>query len=123
MSYKNAVLDDQTLRDALNGINRKFGEHIEKVSGPVWGLPLIDQKTKALIAVALDVANQGVYANSPFLAHVDMAVKQGATREELEELLLFCCVYSGVNKCAPAFVALNEYFDSPDANADSDSEQ
>ena len=47
---------------------------------------------------------------NPFGAHVDMALKQGGTREEIEELLLFMCVYAGFNKAAACFGALNEFF-------------
>jgi 4-carboxymuconolactone decarboxylase len=45
---------------------------------------------------------------APFGAHVDMALKQGATRAELEEVLLFMCAYAGFNKAAGAFGRLNE---------------
>ena len=42
--------------------------------------------------------------------HVDMARKQGATRAEIEELLLFMCVYAGFNKAAACFSVLDEVF-------------
>jgi 4-carboxymuconolactone decarboxylase len=42
-----------------------------------------------------------------------MALKQGATREEIEELLLFMCVYAGFNKVAGCFGALNELLGPP----------
>jgi 4-carboxymuconolactone decarboxylase len=109
MAAKNAVLDDKELQAALKSINPKFGELCTRVAGEVWGLPLIDQKTKALITIAVDVANQDqVGPGSPFAAHVNMAIKQGATREEIEELLLFMCAYAGFNKAAGCFGALNE---------------
>ena len=60
---------------------------------------MIDQKTKALITIAVDVVNQE-RASGPMVVHVDMAKKQGATRAEIEELLLFMCVYAGFNKAA-----------------------
>ena len=108
---KNAVLDDQELQTGLNSINPKFGELCTRVAGEVWGLPLIDQKTKALITIAIDVVNQDqTGAGNPFGAHVHMALKQGATREEIEELLLFMCVYAGFNKAAGCFGMLNEIF-------------
>lgn len=109
MAAKNAVLDDKELQAALNSINPKFGELCTRVAGEVWGLPLIDQKTKALITIAVDVANQDqVGPGSPFAAHVNMALKQGATREEIEEVLLFMCAYAGFNKAAGCFGVLNE---------------
>jgi 4-carboxymuconolactone decarboxylase len=106
---KNAVLDDKELQAGLSSINPRFGEFCTRVAGEVWGLPLIDQKTKALITIAVDVANQDqVGPGSPFAAHVNMALKQGSTREEIEELLLFMCAYAGFNKAAGCFGALNE---------------
>lgn len=113
MSYKNAVLDDYNLQKGLAEINPKFGDLVTRVAGEVWGLPLIDQKTKALITVAVDVVNQDhTGAGNPFGAHVQMALKQGATREEIEELLLFMCIYAGFNKAAGCFGTLNEIFSS-----------
>lgn len=109
MKYENAVLDDLELQEALKQINPKFGDFVTRVAGEAWGLPLIDQKTKALITIAVDVVNQGQYGpGSPFGAHVNMALKQGATPEEIEELLLFLCPYAGFNKVAGCFGALNE---------------
>jgi 4-carboxymuconolactone decarboxylase len=114
MAYKNAVLDDKELQDALYKINPKFGELCTRVSGEVWGLPLIDQKTKAFITIAVDVVNQDqVGPGNPFGAHVGMAMKQGATREEIEELLLFMCAYAGFNKAAGCFGRLNEILGTP----------
>ena len=109
MAYENAVLDDKGLQQALNGINPLFGDLCVRVAGEVWGHPLIDQKTKALICVAIDVVNQSFLGpGQPFGAHVNMAMQQGATRAEIEELLLFTCAYAGFNKAAGAFGALNE---------------
>ncbi len=107
--YKNAVLDDRELQTALKNINPEFGDFVTRFAGETWGLPLIDQKTKALIVIAVDVVNQNLLGpGTPFAAHVDMAIKQGVTRAEIEELLLFLCVYAGFNKAAASFGALNE---------------
>src|SRR5271157_2945941 len=113
MPYKNAVLDDHQLQDDLKKINPAFGDFCTRVAGEAWGLPLIDQKTKALITIAVDVVNQDqVGPGNPFGAHVRMALKQGATRAEIEELLLFMCVYGGFNKAAACFGRLNEVLGS-----------
>ena len=109
MALTNAVLDDDALQAALSGINPKFGELCTRIAGEVWGLPLVDQKTKALIAIAVDVVNGTLSGpGTPFEAHVDMALKQGATVAELEEVLLFMCAYAGFNKAAGAFGRLAE---------------
>lgn len=105
----NAVLDDQDLQKGLNGIHPAFGDLCTRVAGEVWGTPLIDQATKALVTIAIDVVNQGLNGpGSPFEAHVRMAVKQGVTFEQIEELLLFTCVYAGFNKGAAGFGRLAE---------------
>jgi alkylhydroperoxidase/carboxymuconolactone decarboxylase family protein YurZ len=110
----NAVLDDKELQAGLNGINPKFGDFCTRVAGEAWGLPLIDQKTKALIAIAVDVMAQNqVGPGSPFGAHVMMAMKQGAIRAEIEEVLLFMCAYAGFNKAAGCFGVLNELLGPP----------
>ena len=109
MAYKNAVLDDEELRRGFSSINPKYADLVTRVAGEVWGLPHIDQKTKTLIAIAVDVVNQAhVGSGDPFAAHVKMAIKQGATRDELEELLLFISAYAGFNKAVASFGRLNE---------------
>lgn len=116
MNPTNAVLGDPDLQAGLRAINPKFGDFCTRVAGEAWGLPLIDQKTKALITIAVDVVIQDQAGpGSPFGAHVHMAMKQGATREEIEELLVFMCVYAGFNKAAGCFATLNELLGPPAA--------
>jgi 4-carboxymuconolactone decarboxylase len=106
---ENAVLGDPELQGALKAINPKWGDFCIRVAGEVWGLPLIDQRSKALITIAIDVVNANETGpGSPFEAHVNMALKQGVTFAGLEELLLFMCAYAGFNKVAGAFGRLNE---------------
>ncbi len=93
---ENAVLGDGPLQAKLHAIDAEFGEFCVRVSGEIFGKPLLDQRTKALIAIAVDVAEQ--LRGVPFENHVAMAVKQGVTREELKELLLLMTIYAGFNK-------------------------
>jgi 4-carboxymuconolactone decarboxylase len=108
-AYENAVLDDYDLQAGLNAVNPRFGDFCTRVAGEAWGLPLIDQKTKAFFTIVVDVVNQE-RLGGPMAVHVDMAKKQGATRAEIEELLLFMCVYAGFNKVAACFSVLDEVF-------------
>jgi 4-carboxymuconolactone decarboxylase len=106
---ENAVLADPELQAALKSLNPKWGDFCIRAAGEAWGLPLIDQRTKALIVVAVDVVNANENGpGSPFAAHVEMARKQGVTSEELEELLVFMSVYAGFNKAASAIGRLKE---------------
>jgi len=105
----NAVLDDEGLQSGLKSIHPKFGDLCTRVAGEVWGEPLIDQATKAMITIAIDVVNQGLNGpGSPFEAHIRMAIKQGITFNQIEELLLFTCAYAGFNKAAAGFGKLEE---------------
>jgi 4-carboxymuconolactone decarboxylase len=103
------ALDDQALQRGLSSIHPGFGDLCTRVAGEVWGAPLIDQATKALITIAIDVVNQGLNGpGSPFEAHVRLALKQGVSFDQIEELLLFTCVYAGFNKAAAGFGKLAE---------------
>ncbi|WP_291993019.1 carboxymuconolactone decarboxylase family protein [Candidatus Accumulibacter sp. ACC003] len=112
--YANAVLDDKDLQEKLAAINPKYGPWVTRVAGEMWGLPLIDQKTKALIALTTDAVNQSPLGGpgSAFAAHVHIALNQGATRDEIEELFLFLTVYAGFNKMVGCFAALNDIMES-----------
>ena len=93
--YKNAVLDDHELITGLKSINPVWGDLTVRVAGEVFGKPLIDQKTKTLITIVIDQMALNVTGDgNPFGAHVDMALKQGVTYEELEELIVFASVYT-----------------------------
>ena len=82
---------------------------LSRVAGEAWGKPLISQKTKAMLAIVLDISHQSFSGPGvPFAAHVLMALRQGATFAELEELMTWACVYCGFNKAAGAFGRLNE---------------
>ncbi len=107
------MLDDPELQAGLASIHPKFGDLCARVAGEVWGLPLIDQKTKAFLTMAVDIANQGpAAAGTPFRAHVAMAANQGATREEMEELCLFLCAYCGFNKIPHFMLSIREHFEA-----------
>src|SRR5262249_4773353 len=97
--FTNAVLEDKALQAGLSSIHPKFGDLCTRVAGEVWGQPLVSQKTKTFITIAVDVANGNLNGpGAPFEAHVDMALKQGASVAEIEEILLFVCAYAGFNK-------------------------
>jgi 4-carboxymuconolactone decarboxylase len=106
---ENAVLGDRELQEGLKSVHPRFADFCVRVAGEAWGLPLVDQRTKALITIAVDVVNANESGpGAPFEAHVRMAFKQGVSRAQIEEVLLFMCVYAGFNKAASAFGRLQE---------------
>jgi 4-carboxymuconolactone decarboxylase len=105
---KNAVLGDEDLKKGLMSINKEFGEFCIRVSGETWGKPLIDQKTKILIVLAVDIVNQ--HMGKQFANHLAMAKKQGITHEEINELVLFMTVYAGFNKTGGYYSEVDNFF-------------
>ena len=103
---QNAILGDIELQENLKNIDPEFGEFCVRVSGEVFGKPLLDQKTKALIAIAVDVVEQ--IKGIPFYNHVKIALKQGSTPDELYELLFLMTIYAGFNKAGGFYGDLQE---------------
>lgn len=101
----NGILGDAGLMAGLVKLNPDFGELCIDASAVPWGKPLIDQKTKVLIAIAIDIVEQ--ITGKPFENHINIALKQGVTREELEELLLFMTIYAGFNKAGVFYKELD----------------
>jgi 4-carboxymuconolactone decarboxylase len=105
---ENAVLGDPELLNALKAIDPDWGDLVGRCAGEVWGKPLISQKVKAMIVIAVDVVNTNV-GPAPYYAHLEMAFKQGITHAEVRELLLFMSIYAGFNKVATAITSFNQF--------------
>ena len=104
----NAVLGDQELRAGLMALNADFGDLCIRASGEAYAKPLIPQKTKVMIALVVDIIEQ--IHGKPFENHLAMAVKQGVTQAEMEELLLFMTIYAGFNKAGTYYMPVKEFF-------------
>lgn len=90
-------------------VNANFEGFLTHVTSEAWRLPLINQKAKAFIAIAVDIVNQSYRdTDNSFATHLKIALQQGATYAEIEELLLFMSVYAGFNKVAGCFDAVKE---------------
>ena len=61
----------------LTTIDPESGDFCIRASGEIFGKPLLSRKTKALIAIAVDVVEQ--LSGVPFKNHVDIALTQGTT--------------------------------------------
>ncbi len=107
---ENAVLGDTELVNGLKKMNPAFAELCLDTSGRAYGTPLIDQRTKILMAITVDIVEQ--IHGKPFENHLVMAKKQGITREELEELLLFLTVYTGFNKPGAFYAEITKFYTS-----------
>ena|SRR5713101_3840843 len=117
MSVRRAVLGDAHVDRALknaNVLNEEFQELITRYAwGEIWSRPGLPQKTRSLITVAMIVA-----LNRPdeLRLHLRGAIHNGATREEIKEVLLHTAIYCGVPAANSAFHAAGEVFAEMDAS-------
>ena len=81
-------------------------EHITRAAwGDVWQRPGLDLKTRSLITVAMLTA---LGKQNELKGHVRGALNNGATVQELQEVLLHATVYCGVPAAVEAFRTANE---------------
>lgn len=103
--YKNAVLDDQALIAGLKSINPVWGDMTVRVAGEAWGMPLIDQKTKALISIAIDQMAVNVTGEgNPFGAHVDMLLNKVPPTKRLKSLSYLHLPTQALTRARPLWV-------------------
>ena len=80
--------------------------------GDVWQRPGLDLKTRSLITVAMLTA---LGKQHELKGHVRGALNNGATVEELQEVLLHASIYCGVPTAVEAFRSAAEVVDAPKA--------
>ena len=86
--------------------NRPFEEMVSTwCFGDVWQRPGLDRKTRSMITLA---ALTALSKPNQLKAHVQGALANGVTVEEIREILLHTCVYSGVPTGVEAFSAAKE---------------
>jgi 4-carboxymuconolactone decarboxylase len=117
MSVRRAVLGDAHVDRALKNatpFNEEFQELITRYAwGEIWSRPGLPRKTRSLITLAMLVAlNRG----EELRMHLRGAIQNGATREEIKEVLLQTAIYCGVPAANSAFHAATEVFAEMDAS-------
>lgn len=78
--------------------------------GDVWQRPGLDLKTRSLITVAMLTA-QG--KQHELKGHVRGALNNGASKEEIQEVLLHASIYCGLPAAVEAFRSAAEVVDGP----------
>ena len=86
--------------------NRPFEEVVTRYCfGDTWSRPGLDRKTRSLITLA---ALTAMVRPNQVRVHVRGALANGATPEEIREVLLHTAVYAGVPAGVEAFTAAAE---------------
>ena len=78
--------------------------------GDVWQRPGLDLKTRSLITVAMLTA---LGKQHELKGHVRGALNNGATPEEISEVLLHASIYCGVPSAVEAYRSAAEVVDGP----------
>jgi 4-carboxymuconolactone decarboxylase len=81
--------------------------------GQVWGRPGLPRKTRSFLSLAF-LAALGKHAE--FRTHVRGAVNNGATREEISEVLIQAALYCGMPVGLECFRLAKEVLDELEAN-------
>lgn len=91
-----------------NDFNRSFHELAMKYCwGEIWNRPGLERKTRSLLNIAILTALN--YQNE-LKIHLDGAIRNGCTKQEIEEVLLQCSVYCGVPAAGHSIATALEYF-------------
>ena len=99
---------DDTQLKAADDFSRPFQEFITEYAwGAIWGRPGLPKKTRSMLNLAmLTVMNR----QHELKIHVKGALKNGATKAEIFEVLLQTGVYGGVPAAVEAFRTAREAF-------------
>ena len=109
LATRKKVMGEEFVAAALGGttsFTQPIQDHISRAAwGDVWQRPGLDLKTRSLITVAMLTA---MGKQHELKGHVRGALNNGATPEELQEVLLHAAIYCGVPTSVEAFRTANE---------------
>lgn len=104
LATRRQVMGDEFVDRALGGatpFTQPIQEHISRAAwGDVWQREGLDRKTRSLITVAMLTA---LGKQHELKGHVRGALNNGATPQELQEVLLHAAVYCGIPTAVEAF--------------------
>jgi 4-carboxymuconolactone decarboxylase len=112
MAVRRAVLGDAYVDRSLQS-GTEFREPMQNLVtvfcwGAVWNRPGLERKTRSLINLAMLTA---LNRSTELAAHVRGAVNNGATKEEIQEVLLQAAVYCGMPAGLESFRVAEKVFD------------
>ncbi len=109
LTIRRAVLGEEYVDAAIagsNSFNALMQEFVTKYCwGTVWTRPGLERKTRSLLNIAMLTA---LGKTHELKLHVQGAVRNGCTQEEIAETLLQAAVYAGVPTGVEGFRVANE---------------
>jgi len=104
LAMRKQVMGEDFVARAFAGVTdftAPLQEHITRAAwGDVWQRPGLDLKTRSLITVAMLTA---LGKQHELKGHIRGALNNGATVQEIQELLLHATIYCGVPTAVEAF--------------------
>jgi 4-carboxymuconolactone decarboxylase len=112
MRIRREVLGDEHV-DAASGRATPFTEEFQELItryawGEIWTRPGLDRRTRSCVALTALVALGRL---DELELHVQAALRNGLTTDEIKEVLLQCAVYLGVPAANAAFAAAHRALD------------
>ena len=112
MAVRRAVLGDAYVDRSLQS-GTEFREPMQQLVtefcwGAVWGREGLDRKTRSLVNIGMLTA---LNRSTELAAHIRGAVNNGATKEEIQEVLLQTAVYCGMPAGLESFRVAEKVFD------------
>ena len=114
LATRREVMGDDFVDRALGNatsFTQPIQEYITRNAwGDVWQRPGLDRKTRSLITVSMLIA---LGKQHELKGHVRGALNNGATAQEIQEVLLHTSIYCGVPTAVDAFRSAAEVIDGP----------
>ena len=106
LAVRRAMFGREGAEDRLtsaNGLNRALEEYVTRYCfGATWTRPHLDLKTRSLLTLAMLAA---LGKPNQLKVHVRGALANGATREEIREVILHVVPYAGIPAAVEAINA------------------
>jgi 4-carboxymuconolactone decarboxylase len=116
LATRREVMGDAFVDRALSGttaFTQPIQDHISRNAwGDVWQREGLDRKTRSLVTVAMLTA---LGKQNELKGHLRGALNNGATVEELQEVLLHAAIYCGVPTSVEAFRTAAEVIEAAKA--------
>jgi len=92
----------------ISDIAPDFGKYVKQFArDQVWARPGLDRKTRSLCTVA---ALTALGKDLQLRAHISLALSNGATKEEIVEVILHMAVYAGFPAAWNGLIAAKDVF-------------
>ena len=118
LEARRAVLGEKHVNVSLeksNSFTAEFQDLVTRYAwGEMWTRQGLPRHTRSLVTLAMLIA---LNRSDEFRLHLRGALNNGATRDQIKELLLQAAVYCGVPAANSAFRAAEEVFSEQDRRA------